>query len=105
MDGHDRVGVEHLTAALALWDYAEKSTVAIFGEMSGDPTADRILVALNEHQDMTETEIRDLFGRHKSSNEIDRALNTLKASGKLKDEIVTTGGRPKTIWRRCAKSD
>ena len=42
MDGFEIVGIEHLTAALALWDYAEKSAMAIFGEMSGDPTADRI---------------------------------------------------------------
>ena len=42
IDGFEIVGIEHLTAALALWDYAEKSAMAIFGEMSGDPTADRI---------------------------------------------------------------
>jgi hypothetical protein len=105
MDGFERVGVDHLAAALALWDYSDKSAMTIFGEMNGDPTADRILAALNEHQEMTETNIRDLFGRHKSSNEIDRALSALKAAGKIKDEITATGGRPKTVWRRCDQSD
>ena len=50
-------GVEHLAAALALWDYSEKSAMTIFGEMSGDPTVDRIMVALDEHREMTETDI------------------------------------------------
>jgi CHAT domain-containing protein len=31
--------------ALALWDYCERSTVLIFGQRLGDPTADRILEA------------------------------------------------------------
>ena len=104
IDGHGRVDVEHLAAALALWDYSDKSAMNIFGEMSGDPTADRIMAALDEQQEMTETDIYNRFGRHTPSNEIQRALNTLKAADKIKDEIVATGGRPKTIWRRCAKS-
>jgi Protein of unknown function (DUF3987) len=78
MDGRERVDVDHLTAALALWDYSEKSAAAIFGEMSGDPMADRILAALDDQQEMTETEIRDLFVRHKSSTEVYRALGLLK---------------------------
>jgi hypothetical protein len=105
IDGYERVDVEHLAAALALWDYSEKSAMTIFGEMSGDPTADRIIAALDEQQEMTETDIYNLFGRHTAANEIQRALNTLKTAGKIKDEIVATGGRPKTIWRRCAKSE
>jgi hypothetical protein len=53
---------------------------------------------------MSETEIYNLFARHTPSKEIQRALNALKAAGKMYDEIVATGGRPKTIWRRGAKS-
>ena len=105
MDGHDTVGVEHLNAALALLDYSEKSACAIFGQMSGDPTADRILAALDEQREMTETEIYNLFGRHAASNEIQRALSTLKAAGKASSEVVATTGRPKTVWRRCVKSE
>jgi hypothetical protein len=101
MDGYDTVGVDHLAAALAFWDYSEKSAISIFGEMSGDPTADRILAALGESPDgMSETDIRDLFGRNKSSDEIQRALTGLLSAGKVKPEIIPTGHRPKTIWRR-----
>lgn len=106
MDGSGFVGAEHLAAALAFWDYAEKSAMTIFGNMSGDPTADRIVSALAQSPEgMSETDIRDLFGRHAKANEIQRGLNNLKAAGEIKDEIVMTSGRPKTIWRRCAKSD
>jgi len=78
--------------------------MAIFGEMSGDPTADRILAALDE-MDMPETDIYNLFGRHVPSNEIQRALNALQMAGKARRETMATGGRPKTIWCRCAKSE
>lgn len=37
---------EHLTAALALWSYAEESARYIFGDATGDPVADDILEAL-----------------------------------------------------------
>jgi hypothetical protein len=97
-DGSSAVKVAHLSAALALWDYSVQSTTAIFGEMTGDTTADRIFATLTEAREMTETEIRDLFGRHKSA-EIDLALSALMRSGKATAETVTTGGRPKTIWR------
>lgn len=97
-DGCSIVKPEHLVAALALWDYSAASTAAIFGDMSGDATADRISAALTEAGEMSETDIRDLFGRHKSS-EIDLALSALARAGKAKPETVATSGRPKTVWR------
>lgn len=51
---------EHLTAALALWEYCEASARYIFGQRLGDPIADELLSALRSHRDgMTRTEIRD----------------------------------------------
>jgi hypothetical protein len=106
IDGHERVDVEHLAAALAFWDYSEKSAMTIFGEMSGYPTADRIMAALGESPEgMSETDLRDLFGRNKSSDEIQRALTGLLSAGKVKPEVIPTGRRPKTIWRRCDIND
>ena len=101
LDGCQEVGAQHLAAALALWDYAEKSAAAIFGEMTGDATADRILSALGECGEMSETDIRDLFGRNKTSAEIQLALAALLRAGKAKSVEVETGGRPKTVWQRC----
>lgn len=91
------VRVEHLNAALALWAYSEKCAQAIFGELSGNRVADRILSAITEQGGISETEIRDLFGRHKSSGEIDNALGLLIRHGKAKPRMIETAGRPKTV--------
>src|SRR5262249_47697026 len=48
MDGSSRIEVEHLRAALALWDYAERSAAYIFGGGTGRNDADRILSALRD---------------------------------------------------------
>ena len=53
----------------------------------------------------SETQIRDLFGRHKSASEIDRALSLLSNLGKAKPITLETGGRPRTTWRLCSQGD
>lgn len=98
------VKTDHLAAALALWDYAEASALAIFGDNLGDPVADKILTALKQSGGLSETEIRDLFGRHNSQG-IDRALSFLYQGGQVTTATITTGGRPITIWRLCDQSD
>jgi hypothetical protein len=105
LDESNLVRVEHLNAALALWAYSERCAQAIFGDLSGDPVADRILAAITEQGEISETEIRDLFGRHKSSSEIDTALAALTRHGKAKPRVIETGGRPRTAWMLCDKSD
>lgn len=91
---------EHLKAALALWDYAEESARYIFGDATGDPVADRILDALRAagKDGLTRTEIRNLFGRHKSRDEINRALALLSSMGRIRREYAPTGGRPTERW-------
>lgn len=97
---HSReIGPAHLKAALALWDYAEDSARCIFGDATGDPTADRIHEALRAAPEgLTRTQISNLLGRHKDSAEIDRALSALLASGKARRETGATGGRPAERW-------
>lgn len=77
------IGRKHLEAALALWLYCENSARFIFGDALGDPVADEILRALREVGDagLTRTQIRDLFGRNRSTNEITRALQRLAEAG------------------------
>lgn len=98
LDLSNVVRSEHLKAALALWDYAEKSAKLIFGERMGDPIADRILLELRTKEGMTETQIRDLFGRHQSAG-IDRALDLLFRLRMAVPETLQTGGRPQTVWK------
>lgn len=94
----------HLEAALALWRYCEASCRWIFGDRLGDPTADEILRALRERPEgMTRTEMMDLFARHKTKEEIKRALGILYRNGLAKRSRVQTGGRPAEIWQAAAK--
>ena len=82
LDESPLVRLEHLQAALALWDYCERSAKYIFGSALGDPTADDILKALRESpKGMDRTAIRELFFRNKSAEEIGNALQTLLEGG------------------------
>jgi hypothetical protein len=68
----------HLTAALALWDYAEASVRYIFGDSTGDTVADDILRALRSAPaGLTRTEISNLLGRNQPAGRIGKALAVL----------------------------
>src|SRR5215217_2529014 len=86
MDESHTIELDHLNAALALWDYAEESARYIFGDATGDPVADQIAEALRAtgQEGLTRTETRDLFKRHKSADRIDRALNLLLKTGRAR---------------------
>ena len=103
LDCADEIGARHLTAALAVWRYAEASAACIFGDSLGDPTADMILDALRQSPEgMTRTDIRDLFKRHRSASEIDRALGALARCSLAAPSKVETGGRPMEVWTATA---
>jgi Protein of unknown function (DUF3987) len=91
---------EHLDAAMALWEYSERSCTHIFGDALGDPVADDILRALRRAGEagLTRTQIRDLFGRHKQADRIDRALAVLHGLGFAQMAKQETGGRPVEVW-------
>ena len=102
MDKSFLIEPEHLKAALAVWQYCEDSARFIFGAALGDPTADKILVALRRRPDgMTQTDLIHHFGRNKSSTEIGRALKRLAELGRIKVETEAQDGpgRPAQRWR------
>jgi hypothetical protein len=94
------VRTEHLTAALALWEYCEASARYIFGHRLGDPIADELLAELRKHPNgMTRTEIRDCFWRNRKSHEIERALAALVRQGLArKEDDKKSSGRPVERW-------
>jgi hypothetical protein len=101
MDLSAVIRVPHITAALAVWQYAEASARYIFGSALGDPTADEIHAELRRRSPagMTRTEIREHFARHKRSEEVARALGVLLEYDLARRETVTdTGGRPAETW-------
>ena len=89
----------HLLAGLACWKYSMDSCRAIFGDATGDPTADAILALLRrEPAGMTRTEIFNYFQKHKRSEEIGRALQALQKANKVRSEREETPGRPVERW-------
>ena len=99
-DTSNSIEREHLSAALALWDYAEESARYVFGDATGDPVADRVMDALRAagKEGLTRTQIRDLFGRHKSADAVNMALGLLSAMGRVRHRNEVTGGRPTERW-------
>lgn len=100
MDCRTQIDEQHLTAALAVWEYAEASARHIFGATLGDTIADEILAALRLNPDdaLTRTGISDLFRRHKTAAEIDRALKLLEKHDLVRVTLEKTSGRSVEMW-------
>lgn len=102
LEGSGLIRLEHLSAALELWGYVERSVAHIFGDAIGDPVADAVLNALRQNGSMTRTDISALFGRHENAGRISGGLQRLITSGKAAMSHQDTGGRPIEIWRATA---
>jgi hypothetical protein len=100
LDASDEITARHLTAGLAVWNYAQASSAWVFGDSLGDPTADDIWTLAKDRPDgISRTEVRDLFSRNKKTREIDRALSALEDAGRLTRRSDTDGrGRPAELW-------
>lgn len=97
LDRETNIDVQHLQAALALWQYCEDSVRYVWGNSLGDKTADAILKALLERPDgMTRTEISNSLGRHETGAKIANALDRLEKLNKVRIEKIATAGAPAT---------
>ena len=100
LDCSEVVRVEHLRAALAVWDYTFTSAAYIFGDATGDTVADRIREALKEAGPLgiSRTAIRDLLQRHVNSKRIGQVLAQLQENGLAESRTEVTEGRSIEIW-------
>src|SRR5438034_1111236 len=98
LDAAPAITSGHLAAAMALWRYSLASVQWIFGS-TGDPDLDKLAEAAQAAKlaGLTSTQIRDLFGRHKSSAEIKELTDRLLATGDYDVITEETGGRPVTL--------
>ena len=97
--GSRTIGLDHLLAALAVWQYCFESAAYIFGRLTGDPVADRIASRLADaERGLTRTEIYNLLGRHTSRAATERALDLLEQAGQAQRSRSDTGGRPVEVW-------
>ena len=99
LDASAQIDRPHLEAALALWEYCKASARYIFGDLIGAPIADEILRALRTMgtSGMTRTDIRNLFHRNRSGDEIGEALQQLLTAGKAR---FTTSPARRGPWMR-----
>jgi hypothetical protein len=83
LDGTALIDKYHMTAAVAVWDYSYRSVKWIFGERTGNKSADRILWELKRRPEgLTRTEISsDVLRRNLSASEVSQALCILAEAG------------------------
>ncbi|QEL14114.1 hypothetical protein PX52LOC_00978 [Limnoglobus roseus] len=100
LDGSPAIGRDHLAAAVAVWEYAERSVACIFGDSTGNPLADDLLRLLRAAlpNGLTRTELQDATGRNLPANKIGQALGVLLLAGLARSEPRSTGGRPAEVW-------
>jgi DNA replicative helicase MCM subunit Mcm2 (Cdc46/Mcm family) len=95
------VKIQHLNAAIAVWNYSVESCRFVFGDSTDDAGADRILEALNTRPEgMTQTEIsKDVFGGNRPSEQIAESLLLLQQYALVHTEKESPrNGRPITRW-------
>ena len=98
LDGDIAIRLPHLAAALAVWEYAERSAKYLFGDAIGDPVADRIIESLRMFGRQSRTDINNIFKRHIPAARISQALNLLYELKRATFLREDTGGRPTEYW-------
>jgi hypothetical protein len=99
LDDARQIQPAHLDAALALWDYAQRSATWALERTAGDPLAGQIHSALTHTPDgLTRTQLRDLCHRNPTTQQLDRALADLAHDGKVTSRRILTAGRPAELW-------
>jgi DNA replicative helicase MCM subunit Mcm2 (Cdc46/Mcm family) len=101
LDCSPKITVDHLRAALALWDYSERSAAWVFETGTGNKNADKILAALKAagEKGLTKWQITgDVFSRHATKFEIDEALRLLHGLNLATCRQETTRGRTAERW-------
>ena len=97
LDRATEIGLPHLEAALAVWEYCESSARYIFGDATGDSVADKILEGLRMGP-LTRTGINLLLNKNVNAARIDQALALLVDAGLAFQNTEQGEGRPLEIW-------
>ena len=98
-DGKRQINAQHLTAALALQDYAARSAAWALTGATGDPLAEQIHAVLRQHPDgLTRSQISQILNHNQPAGQIDHALHALHAAGRVTATQIPTGGRPAQLW-------
>src|SRR3984957_10467361 len=101
------IGLAHLQAALAVWDYCSRSAALFFGTATGDHVTDHIFEAINAPPGgfLSRMQITALFHGRLSSSRIEAALQQLLSFGALHQSSQPSAGRPSTLWSAMPESE
>jgi hypothetical protein len=98
-DGQSQIRPPHLNAALALHDYAARSAAWALTGATGQPLAEQIHTALRAHPGgLTRSQISQTLNHNQPASQINHALHTLHAAGRVTATQIPTGGRPAQLW-------
>jgi hypothetical protein len=98
-DGKHQIGAPHLSAALALQDYAARSAAWALTGATGQPLAEQIHATLRQHPSgLTRSQISQTLNHNQPAGQIDYALHALHAAGRATTTQVPTAGRPAQLW-------
>ena len=110
IDGRTEIHPEHIRAGLAVVKYAADTARDVFGDLSGDTDLDKLSAGLRRAgpKGMTQTEISALFGRNKSTDQINMLVGQLAEQNVAHVRKTTPKrGRPTTVlvWNEQNESD
>lgn len=100
-----QIEVEHVASALAFWEVVAESTRHIFGDRTGNFTADRIREHMAPDEELTLSQIRErLFANKIPGERLRAAIDLLEQLGEfamcMEREKRETKGRPREVLRR-----
>jgi hypothetical protein len=111
IDGINKINLEHLRAALALWQYCEASVNFIFKARSGDPVKAKVQQYLEAAGEagMTRSGIGEALGNHVRSAELELVLTSLEQDQIISRVLVkpakgSGGGRPREMFRAVKRA-
>ena len=104
LDRAEMIGADHLTAALAFWDYSRRSAEFIFGTSgtaAGDPVADKIERALRELGPTKRSDVySNVFKRNLSAARMELGFAVLVREHRARRTLERRigGGKSTEIW-------
>jgi Protein of unknown function (DUF3987) len=102
LDGASSIELDHLKAALALWDYAARGAEWALGDTTGVPLAEQLYRTLSDDPDeLSRSQLRDSLNRNYPAAQVGEALESLERDGRAKRRMRKNpnGGRPAELWR------
>ena len=103
LDGKDRIDVEHINSAYALWQYCSDSAKYLFGDHSSDPLEKKVITILQSGL-LSLTALSNAISNHIPKEKLKSILMKLEASNRITLQTERTNGRPKKIITLCEKS-